>query len=495
MNSKLVLTCVTVFVAGALLLAGSASAQLSGIIKVSDVIEAASNQYTGGVSAARCGSNIVVGFGDAESNGPRSAAGYSVSLNNGASFTDGGVLPVSADTSGGWGPDQLGIDLGFQGSDAYPAANTPSVTCANSSLFYYASVYTGRSNPHSIRGCSGGPICSAITLSISQNGGVTWALPTLVAIASGDVHDLVFPSMAVDPSNLQRLYVAYVVSNCCGPIDWVAPCLPSYVLRLASSMDAGTTWADNVVDYACIDGDQSAERNGEIMAPSIAVGPDGKVYVAYEFIPLGSPGQVNEIRFSRSLDHGHTFSAPLHVSAALGNTRPKLAVDRTDSPHRGEIYLTWSGQPAGTYTDVLFSDSLNAGLSFSFPRLVSPAPSAGSGRFQANPVVAVDNDGQVSACYYNTPSNKPISSSTYSYNCATSFNHAATWHTRRVISSAPVGYDALTTDFLTHHDGFFTAFEVQANGQRHVVGQKSDIDFEAQENGQRHEVDQKSDID
>jgi len=315
-------------------------------------------------------------------------------------------------------------------------------------------------------------------VNVSVNGGATWGLPKPVAIASGDIHDLVFPAMSVDPSNAQRLYVAYVNVNFAGPFDFGFNCGFGvlYELRLASSIDAGKTWADNVVDYACTDASVDANHYGEVGRPSIAVSPDGKVYVAYEFIPQGSPGQLNQIRFSRSLDHGQTFSAPSHVSAALGNTAPKLAVDRTNSPHRGEIYLTWSGKPTGTYTDVLVSDSLNAGLSFSFPRPITPgAPFTNTGRFQANPVVAVDNDGQVAACFYETSSNQPTSSSIYIYRCANSSNHAATWQLQPVAFSVPVGYDSLTTDFLTHHDGFFTAFEVQASGQRRVVGQFSDI--------------------
>ena len=75
---------------------------------------------------------------------------------------------------------------------------------------------------------------------------------------------------------------------------------------------------------------------------------------------------------------------------------------------------------------------------------------------------------------HSTPSNHPANSSVYSYNCATSFNHATSWTAQRLVNSAPVGYDAVTSDFLLHGDGFFTAFELQASGQRHVVGEKSD---------------------
>ena len=316
-GSKLALKWIGVCATGILLLAGSASAQWSGIVKVSDAIEAPNSQFTGAVSAARCGTNIVVGFGDQESSSANSFAGYAISHNNGATFSDRGVLPVSPDTSGGFGPDQIGAVNGL------PAAITPSVTCANSSLFYYASVYTARSNAGYGSGCAGGPICSTISLSTSKNGGTTWGLPTQVAVRSGDVHDLIFPMMAVDPSNAQRLYVGYVVFNCCGPEDADEPCLPTYALRLASSMDAGTTWTDTRVDYACTDGGLPAEIFGEIMAPSVAVGPDGKVYVAYEFIP-GSPVQVNEIRFSRSLDHGRLSARPCTYLPRWGTRCPNL---------------------------------------------------------------------------------------------------------------------------------------------------------------------------
>jgi hypothetical protein len=445
---------------------------------VSDTIEAPSNQFTGAVSAARCGTNIVVGFGDAESSSPDSFAGFAVSRNDGATFGDGGVLPVSADSSGGFGPDILGADNGFGGSfnNEYPAAKTPSVSCSTSSLFFYASVYLSRSNADfATTGCSAGPICSAISLSISKNGGVSWGLPSPVAVRSGDSHDLAFPAMAVDPSNPQRLYVAYINNNNFGPAEADEACLPLYQLRLASSADSGSSWTDKLVDYACTDGNQPTESDGELMAPAIAVGPDGNVYLAYEFVPQGSAGMAKEIRFSRSVDHGLTFTAPLHVSTLLGNNAPKLAVDRTHSKFAGAVYLTWSGAPAGTYTSVLQADSLNSGASFSFPRPINGTPATGTGRFQANPVIAVDNDGQVQICYYNTPTNTPTSTSLYSYNCATSFNHAATWQLQRVANSAPAGYDAVTSDFLTHHDGFFNAFELQSSSGRSVFGQFSDI--------------------
>jgi hypothetical protein len=207
--SKFVLTCVAVLVATALMAPGSAFAQTSPVFNVSDVIEAPNSQFTGGVSAARCGSNIVVGFEDRESSPTNSSAGYALSRNNGASFSDVGVLPVSQDNSSGFGQDSLGSDIGVDAPNngEYPAARTPSIACVDSSLFYYATVYYATGNAD-FKACFGNPECAAISLSISKDGGASWGLPVPVAAQSGDIHDLIFPTISVDPSAPRNLYIA-----------------------------------------------------------------------------------------------------------------------------------------------------------------------------------------------------------------------------------------------------------------------------------------------
>src|SRR4051812_21365793 len=87
---KFVLKWLCMFATGILLVPGNASAQWTPAIKVSDAIEGG----LGGVSTARCENTIVVGFGDAEPNSPNSYDGFAVSKNGGASFIDGGTLPV-----------------------------------------------------------------------------------------------------------------------------------------------------------------------------------------------------------------------------------------------------------------------------------------------------------------------------------------------------------------------------------------------------------------
>ena len=468
MNGKVVLKYVAVCAGGVLLIAGNASGQFTSRVKVSDVIEGSAIQ---GVSAARCGSNIVVGFGDSEAGKSASRAGVSVSKDGGKTFAEVGTLPASDST----------LSIGGDNSG---------VACANASTFYYAvPAFIETTDPNSGICVEG---CTEIAVASSTNGGSTWNSIVAASVGSADNKQFLSPSIAVDPTNPKRMYIAYLnyngdppdFSDCFGfgePTNVV-------ILEMVTSVDGGHTWngrsnpgsSDSQIafDHSCPAGGTDPARTGVLASPNVVVSPGGKVYLTYSLTGTNSTTGTtsgNQIRFMRSLDGGVTFSTPIDVSRdAIDNAAPKLAVDRTGLRSRGEIYLTWTGTPTGTYTDVLVSDSVNFGLSFSFPRPISPAPAAGTGRYQANPTIAVDNDGQVAACFYNTNNNQPTSSSVYAYDCALSFNRAAGWARQQVASAAPAGFDSVTNDFLLHNDGFFTAFELQASGQRHVVGERAD---------------------
>ena len=480
MNGRLVLKCVVVCTVSALAFVASASAQWSGSIVVSRAVEPTSGVIPPGFSTARCGNNVVVGFGDSEPGNTNSRAGYSVSTDSGRSFRDLGVLPVSTQDSG-YGPDAI-------------YGQIFSVACGDSNHFYYAAPFIASNFP---AGFNCDPICVAISISTSKDGGTSWGLPQIVAASFFDTHEIDSPSIAVDPTNPLRLYVAYLDQNFIGPFDYVFPdCEGSGAeeLRVVSSSDGGATWTPHVVDHVC-ETSTDPEKTGLFAAPKVLVSPGGKVYVAYAFHPFppigGAASASNEIRFTRSVDQAATFSTPIVVSTtAIDNASPFLAVDRTNRFNRGEIYLTWAGSQSGTHTDILVSDSTSFGASFSFPRPISPAPAAGAGRFQTEPVLSVDNDGQVASCYYETPTNSPTSNSVFSYNCATSFNHTATWQTQHILSPVPVfltpqtgfgggkilGLAGLASDFLLGADGFFTAFELDHSGARWIVGRKSDAD-------------------
>jgi hypothetical protein len=459
MSIKLAVACAVAFAMGILLLPANAFAQTGSIFKVSNAIEGSNNPQ--GMSVARCGPGIVVGFGDQEPGAPSSNAGLAISK-NAAVFTDLGTLAAPS--------------LRYGGSD------TPVIACSNPTTFYYGTL--GFNGDASV-GCA--VTCSEVAVSLSKDGGSTWNAPVVASWVANDIYEINTPSLGLDPSNAKRLYSAYINHNSVGPNDFPG-CSngDEYLLEIVRSTDGGKTWngrtnpaqsgpSANIPqpDYACTSPGFAPQHSGELAWPTVIVSPAGKVYVAYLFIGNNSP---NEIRITTSVDGGATFSTPMTVSqTAINGAQPVLGVDRTSSGNRGEVYVAWSGSRTGNSTDVLVSESLNSGASFSFARPINPAPVTGAGHFQINPVLAVDNDGQVAVCFYETPGNLPASNSVYSYNCALSFNHAATWQVRSVKTGVPVGYGAVTSDFLLHNDGFFTTFEVQANGTRSVVGQKFEM--------------------
>jgi hypothetical protein len=259
-----------------------------------------------------------------------------------------------------------------------------------------------------------------------------------------------------------------------------------------------------VIDEEC-----GASLNG-VQGSNVLVGPDGKVYVGFEFFPV-TPD--NEIHIRTSADHGQTFGAPVAITNAVvpngaggalqggfrNNEFPQLAIDRTKKSSRGTLYVAWSdgrnnqvvdiSSFTGTYAypDILVATSTDSGQTFSNPATVSPTPAdfEGAGRDQFFPGIAVDEDGKVGVCYYDRRG-QPDNSVIDRY-CSVSRNQGASWDEQQVsfsqwlplhsadglINTVYIGdYDALTSDFLLRNDGFFGSFEIQINGNPDVFAKK-----------------------
>lgn len=103
---------------------------------------------------------------------------------------------------------------------------------------------------------------------------------------------------------------------------------------------------------------------------AIAVDPvTGNVYTAWSTFHGNA---CNEILFSRSTDHGATFSQPLKLTSGLCNNQgPSIAVGPA-----GNVYIGWEGSTGGTFeqhavTGAAFVSSSNYGQSFSKARLAT----------------------------------------------------------------------------------------------------------------------------
>jgi hypothetical protein len=463
------------------------------LIPVSDpALDPATQGYTQNTtSSAWCGSSVVVGYEDSgaylrtDPNGafgvPLSFNGVSYSENAGKSFADLGFL-----TPGTFSANALLGD--------------PVVTCSSATHFQFASILN-TTTPDGINPLIGPSI------SFSTNEGKSWSAPLQAVSLDGNSQLADTPWLAVDSTDTQRLYLSYTEMDA----------LACNSINVVTSADGGKKWSAPVsIDQECIPTDPAAIQNA-VTGSRVTVGPDGKVYVTYEFFPgaLPSPPQDNEIKFATSTNHGAAFGKP-HTIAKLvpsgtgvelnGHLQvteyPHIAVDRSHSASRGTIYVAYpdgrdkimadpnSASGIYAYPDIFVAKSTNSGRSFSVLGGISRTQKdfRGIGHDQFLPGVAVDKDGEVAVCYYDRR-NDPADLRVDRF-CSVSSNQGKTWTDRQVsnlhwlpsLNADPLNpggggytiseYDALTSDFMLHGDGFFGAFIVEISGNQNVVGTK-----------------------
>jgi hypothetical protein len=144
---------------------------------------------------------------------------------------------------------------------------------------------------------------------------------------------------------------------------WVATYAPS---NPADTSTDGSKYIRTVILSTNTFGQGSFNDKTDVVAdPST-----GNVYAAWsDFHGSG----CNEILFSRSTDHGATFSAPMKVSKGIcGNQGPSMAIGPS-----GQVYIAWEANTGGafakspgTINGAAFAVSSDFGKTFSKPRIV-----------------------------------------------------------------------------------------------------------------------------
>ncbi len=216
----------------------------------------------------------------------------------------------------------------------------------------------------------------------------------------------------------------------------INPTNPENVLGVAQSegylyypsFDAGSTWSEGHLPDLYDLGD-----------PVIAFGPEGYAY--YSFIGTYTHAGIF---VNRSTDGGVDWRSQgtaviQHDSGAPFEDKDWTAVDWTQGPHRGYVYVAWthfdvydSRNPADS-TQVYFSHSTDRGLTFSTPLRVSDR--GGSGVDSSNAVQgAVPSIGPDGTVYlaWSGPRGIEFDHST---------NAGQSWGTDRVITDQPGGWD------------------------------------------------------
>jgi len=162
----------------------------------------------------------------------------------------------------------------------------------------------------------------------------------------------------------------------------------------------------------------------------IVVAPDGTLVDGFYLFRTQSSHAGNFVAVIRSTDKGVTWSKKaitVAPDAAIGETDPEpihcrpfitgnppctivrsdgvivdLAVDNSNGPHRGRMYITWQDHQDNPNGDdlIMVSHSDDGGLTWSAPVKVNQTPSDAFTDQAFEPAVHVNSDGVVAVTYY-----------------------------------------------------------------------------------------------
>jgi hypothetical protein len=272
------------------------------------------------ISVACFGDTVVVGWNDSQGflGAPITLSSFSYSTNGGASFTDGGNVPLAAAGDQSFG--DTGLDTDERGN------------------WYLNSIYT-RTSPSTQQdiGVHHGRF--------NGSGVLVWDTPVMASIGTTATGNLDKCLLACDRVT-GNVYVSYTRFTANPQIE------------IVRSTTLGLTWGSAII----LDSGTTPTSSKQAARPFC--GPGGEVYVVWEkgansiFCPDGS-GNISsfnaQIGFTRSLDFGATYSPVSIIGSPVtdflaaspgdlrerGNEFPDIAVDRSGLSTNGNLYVTW----------------------------------------------------------------------------------------------------------------------------------------------------------
>lgn len=147
----------------------------------------------------------------------------------------------------------------------------------------------------------------------------------------------------------------------------------------------------------------------------IEVGLNGEVYICYALMTSVSPFNESMIGFAKSTDGGINWSVNNNAFEVTGitgvlptksnirvNGLPRIAVDKSNSPYRGTIYIVTTQRnrfPAGSDPDIILTKSTDNGITWSNSIRVNQ-DSFNNGKIQYFPAIDVDDYGGINIIYY-----------------------------------------------------------------------------------------------
>lgn len=148
-------------------------------------------------------------------------------------------------------------------------------------------------------------------------------------VSNGNIFDGE-PFLAINPTNSQHIVVAWM--------GWVN-FANKFQIKAKTSFDGGQTWSSAYALSHTVTGYSSAD-------PCIEFNHLGEVFISYIDFTGTTPPVTGGIFISKSTDGGLTWGAPNEViNTSFDGTkwpidRPWMAIDRSNSPQQGNIYIT-----------------------------------------------------------------------------------------------------------------------------------------------------------
>lgn len=241
-------------------------------------------------------------------------------------------------------------------------------------------------------------------------------------------------------------------------------------IEIVRSSDHGLTWTSPLVISAEV---HAGSHNQGV---NIQTGPNGEVY-AFWAIYDSWPSDETAIGMAKSIDGGGIFTPAVRVISNIKGIRnsetnknmrvnsfPVAAVDISNGPYRGTIYVTWTnigvpGINSGTDIDAYLIRSMDGGATWSSPIRINQDP-AGLGKNHFFPWITCDPvTGNLAVLFYD---DRNTSSEQAEAWVAFSYDAGDTWTELKVsdVAFTPGPITGLATGYFGDYLG------VQANNMK-----------------------------
>ncbi|MCX6306548.1 MAG: T9SS type A sorting domain-containing protein [Bacteroidetes bacterium] len=239
---------------------------------------------------------------------------------------------------------------------------------------------------------------SGQSVSYSDNQGATWAVSKVATGSALNMLDKNHLWVDIGPASPYKgyLYNGWMISN---------------NIFVSRSVTSGTSWSTSVNISAATN---AGSHNQGI---NFKCGPDGDVYAVWSVYDSW-PSDEKAIGFNKSADGGATWGTAIralnNIKGIRGtgsvpqnmrtNSFPSMAVDISNSPYRGTIYVVWTnkGYPGintGTGTSVYMIKSSDKGTTWSAPKIINSDSTAGKHHYL--PWITCDQaNGYLSVVFY-----------------------------------------------------------------------------------------------